>query len=120
MAIDKLDQNIVPGKFFPSNIERLSERAGINCAVLGQIQELARRYHLERLFLFGSRSRGDFHTRSDIDLAAAGGEFSEFALSVQEETDTLLRFDIVNLDAPVQKDLLNSIIKEGILIYEKV
>ena len=32
----------------------------------------------------------------------------------------LLQFDIVNLDGAVQKELLDSIQKEGILIYEKL
>lgn len=36
------------------------------------------------------------------------------------ETSTLLKYDIVDLDASVQKELLESISKEGIVIYEKI
>lgn len=43
-----------------------------------------------------------------------------FAITVDEETSTLLKYDIVNLDASVQEELLESIQKEGIIIYEKV
>ena len=41
-------------------------------------------------------------------------------MDVDELTATLLQFDIVNLDGAVQKELLESIQKEGIVIYEKI
>lgn len=37
-----------------------------------QLVELARRYRARKLVLFGSRDRGDFRERSDIDLAVYG------------------------------------------------
>ena len=43
-----------------------------------------------------------------------------FAHKSTTGTSTLLKYDIVNLDASVQKELLESIDKEGILLYEKV
>ncbi len=70
--------------------------------------------------LFGSRARGDFKRSSDIDLAVAGGDFLRFALDVEEETSTLLEFDIVDLDRCMQQELRDSIDKEGRVIYEKV
>lgn len=36
-----------------------------------------------------------------------------------EDTRTLLEFDIVDMDGPVQAELRNSIQKEGVVIYEK-
>ena len=70
--------------------------------------------------LFGSRARGDFKRTSDIDLAVAGGDFLRFALDVEEETSTLLEFDIVDLNRCMQQELRDSIEKEGRVIYEKV
>ena len=70
--------------------------------------------------LFGSRARGDFKRTSDIDLAVAGGDFLRFALDVEEETSTLLEFDIVDLDRCMQQALRDSIEKEGRVIFEKV
>lgn len=70
--------------------------------------------------MFGSRARGDFHKTSDIDLAVTGGNIAAFALDVEEETSTLLKFDVVNLDLSVQEELLDSIQKEGKVIYEKI
>lgn len=70
--------------------------------------------------LFGSRARGDFKRTSDIDLAVIGGDFLRFALDVEEETSTLLEFDIVDLDRCMQQALRDSIEKEGRVIFEKV
>jgi len=39
---------------------------------------------------------------------------------VDEEVSTLLEFDIINLDGRVQKELLESIRREGVLLYEKI
>ena len=72
------------------------------------------------MILFGSRARGDYRKTSDIDLAVSGGDITRFALDVEEETPTLLKYDIVNLDGPVQEELLASIAKEGKVLYEKI
>ena len=93
---------------------------GIKEKVLIEIKELAEKYNIEKVILFGSRARGDYRERSDIDLAVTGGQVDLFALAVDEETSTLLKYDIVNLDGRVQKELLESIKTEGILLYEKV
>lgn len=93
---------------------------GIKERVLIEINELAKKYDIEQVILFGSRARGDFKERSDIDLAVKGGQTELFAIAVDEETSTLLKYDIVNLDGSVQRELLDSIEKEGILLYEKV
>ena len=67
------------------------------------------------MILFGSRARGDYRKVSDIDLNIAA-----FALDVEEETTTLLKYDVVNLDGSVQQELLDAIEKEGIVLYEKI
>lgn len=72
------------------------------------------------MILFGSRARGDYKRVSDIDLAVSGGNFARFALDVDEETSTLLKYDIVDLDGSVQRELRDSIEKEGRVLYEKI
>jgi predicted nucleotidyltransferase len=96
------------------------ENTGIKSAVLEEIRTLAHKYHIKKVILFGSRARGDFKRTSDIDIAAEGGEFARFALDVDEETSTLLKFDIVDMERNIQKELRDSIEKEGIVIYEEV
>lgn len=85
-----------------------------------EIRNLAQKHGINKVILFGSRARGDYRRTSDIDLAVTGGEFERFALDVNEETSTLLEFDIINLDREMQKELRDSIGREGKVIYEKV
>ena len=96
------------------------DKTGIKQVVLDELISIAERYHIEKLILFGSRARGDFRRTSDIDLAVSGGDFARFALDVEEETSTLLKYDFVDLDRNIKEELLKSIEKEGILIYEKI
>ena len=49
-----------------------------------------------------------------------GGDFEHFSLDVNEDTSTLLEYDIVDLSRDVQQELYDSIKKEGKVIYEKV
>ena len=93
---------------------------GIKSIVIAEIRELARRHQVEKIILFGSRARGDYKRTSDIDLAVSGGDIARFALDVEEETSTLLKYDIVSLNLPVQEDLMASIEREGRDLYEKI
>ena len=43
----------------------------------------------------------------------------QFRLDIDDEIRTLLMFDVVNLDGPVQERLREEIEREGIVIYEK-
>lgn len=78
----------------------------------------SRQHKIEKVLLFGSRARGDYGRTSDIDLAVTGGDYFRFALDVDEETSTLLTYDIVNLDRAVSRELRRSISEEGIVLYE--
>lgn len=96
------------------------KETGIQPVVMQEIKDLAQKCGLNKVVLFGSRARGNFKTRSDIDLAICGGDCVRFALEVDDVTSTLLFFDVVNLDGTVQKELLDSINREGVCIYEKI
>ena len=93
---------------------------GIDDSIEQDIISIAIKNDIKKLILFGSRARGDFKRTSDIDLAVEGGNISAFAVLVDEEVSTLLEFDIINLDGRVQKELLESIRREGVLLYEKI
>lgn len=96
------------------------EESGIKEQVLREIREIAEKYGVKKVILFGSRARGDFRRTSDIDLAVSGGDFARFALDVDEETSTLLMFDIVDSDRDMQEELREAIQSEGKVLYEKV
>ena len=93
---------------------------GIREVVIQEIRDFACKYNVNKVILFGSRARGDFRRTSDIDLAVSGGDFNRFALDVDEETQTLLEFDIVNLDGDMQDELRESICRKGRVLYEKI
>lgn len=96
------------------------EDNGIKSVVIKEIRNFAQKYGVDTVILFGSRARGDYKRVSDIDLAVKGGDLVRFALDVQEETSTLLKFDVVNLDGSIQEELRDSIEKEGKILYEKI
>lgn len=93
---------------------------GIREEVIKEIIALAQKHSVEKVILFGSRARGDYHRASDIDLAVLGGNVTEFSLDVEELTSTLLTYDVVDLSKNLQAEFRVSIEKEGKLLYEKI
>ena len=97
------------------------EDNGIKEELIVQIRTIAVQNGVEKVILFGSRARGDHNRTSDIDLAVSGGNAAGFAADIiEEETATLLEYDIVDLAKPVNKELIESIKKEGKVLYEKI
>lgn len=93
---------------------------GIAPQVQDEIIHLARQYGLDRVLLFGSRARGDHHRASDIDLAVSGGDITRFSLDIDDETSTLLMFDVIDLSQDISQSLRTSIEQEGKTLYEKI
>jgi uncharacterized protein len=93
----------------------------------GLIEDLARllAHHpaVQRVWLFGSRARGDNFERSDIDFAVEAPEMDPYdwlniTLDFGEEAPTLLAIDLVRLEeAPAL--LREQVHEEGILVYER-
>ncbi len=96
------------------------EQTGLSKTVLEEIVQLAKKYNLNTVILFGSRARGDSHCKSDIDLAVSGGDIMNFSIDIEEEVNTLLTFDVVDLQKNISEALLDSILKDGVVIYEKI
>ena len=93
---------------------------GLKVEVLSAIIDIGDECGIDKITLYGSRARGDYRETSDIDLAIYGGNGEHFAIEVEEKVPTLLKFDVVDMDKPVQKELVESIEREGIIIYEKI
>ena len=102
------------------DMENYMQTTGIKQTVIQEIQELAVKHGVSRVILFGSRARGNFKEKSDIDLAVEGGDFIRFSIDVNEDTSTLLKFDIVDLDEKIQEELMLSIQSVGRVLYEKI
>lgn len=72
-----------------------------------------------KIFLYGSRARGDNSERSDWDLAVESDkEISGFMLDLKDGSPTLCGIDIVFLPNATE-ELKNVIANEGKIIYEQ-
>ena len=98
----------------------LSAKTGIKQKVISEIRNLAEHHGINKVVLFGSRAGGAFHDKSDIDLAVSGGNVGQFKLAVEEETSTLLKIDVVEIEKNTSCELLAEIEKDGLVLYEKV
>lgn len=96
------------------------KKTGIKENVIRDICALAKKNNIGQVILFGSRARGDYGRASDIDLAVSGGNIARFALDVEEETLTPLKYDVINLDENIQEELQKNIEREGMVLYEKI
>ena len=85
-----------------------------------KLAALAARFGAEKLVLYGSRARGDFHERSDIDLAVFGmpeEQQTRFWCGM-DDLPTLLKYDVVFVDDYTSPDLLAEIDRDGVILYE--
>ena len=84
--------------------------------------EYAKKYQTKKVVLFGSRARRTNREKSDIDLAVYGcSDVTEFYFDIEEEVNTLLMFDVIDMDRKnISKDLLQEIERDGVIIYEEV
>lgn len=103
---------------------RLAEkRIDLPEQILAGLQDMGKELDLSRIILFGSRARCTNGERSDIDLALYAKDTKQYyqILDFTEEMETLLMFDIVDLNGgAVSYDLLDEIRRDGVILYEKV
>ena len=90
--------------------------------VILQFMDLAVKYRVQKVILFGSRARGDHSPVSDYDFAIYGENLSDvvkacFCADV-EDMETLKKIDIVFVNDTTPEELLKNIVQEGVIIYE--
>ncbi|OWV14746.1 nucleotidyltransferase family protein [Fibrobacter sp. UWH1] len=88
--------------------------------LLQQIIQFAKICKLNRVVLFGSRARGSHRDRSDVDLAVFGKNVAEFQFMLEDEADSLLSFDVVDMGTVVSQKLKQNIEREGVCLYAEV
>lgn len=82
-------------------------------------RRLAKRYAIERVYLFGSLAEGLFLKGSDIDLAIEGLDFHDYLKALAEYRYLgKIHLDILHLDF-CKPHLKETILKEGKVLYEK-
>jgi predicted nucleotidyltransferase len=87
------------------------------------VRRVAAQPHVRRIWLFGSRARGEARERSDIDLAieapdADRREWLEVCRVVEEDADTLLPIDLIRLE-DVPDGLRAQVRAEGRVLFER-
>jgi uncharacterized protein len=78
---------------------------------------------IQRIFLYGSRARGDHFERSDIDIAidcpTATDTHWLTIRTIIDDADTLLSIDCVRYDTLLSSNPLKQMIdQEGVMLYE--
>lgn len=89
--------------------------------ILNEIIEISKKHsEINKVILFGSRTRGDNGDRSDIDLAIyCEKSISDFIEDIENNTTTLLEFDFSDMKSVNDELFIEQVNKEGIIIYEK-
>lgn len=90
--------------------------------VYKQIGEIAEKFDVKKIVLFGSRARKTNHLKSDIDIAVYGCKnFELFSDALNEDLWSLLQLDIINMDKKnVSPELISEIERDGVVLYEKI
>lgn len=90
--------------------------------IIESIFRIGNKYEINKIVLFGSRARGDNKKTSDIDLAIYCNEGFDNQSKVYfelEDINTLLKMDIVFIDSNTDRKLMENIVREGVVIYER-
>ncbi|TYP50917.1 nucleotidyltransferase domain-containing protein [Thermosediminibacter litoriperuensis] len=106
------------------NLKGEGKEIYIDDKILKELSRIFNKYPaVQKVLLFGSRARRDFKNTSDVDLAVFSEDISEreFNLLVNEidEIDTVLSFDVVHYEKLKKDSLRESILRDGVLVYER-
>ncbi len=83
------------------------------------ISILSKERNVEKVILFGSRARGDARSNSDIDLALICDNIPLSLHTKLRDNVGLYSLDIVRMNELDDELLLESINKDGILLYSR-
>ena len=77
---------------------------------------------IEKVVLYGSRAKGNFHNGSDIDFAIWTDEHNKISsiLDDLEDLPTPYKFDVTDYKILTHQGMKNSIDTDGILFYQKI
>ncbi|MDQ7095480.1 nucleotidyltransferase domain-containing protein [Desulfosporosinus sp. PR] len=85
------------------------------------VEPIARKYGVERVYLFGSYARGDVTENSDVDLrvdkGSLKGMFALCGLYTEIEEALQIKVDVLTTGS-LDDDFLRKIQKEEVLLYQ--
>ena len=91
--------------------------------VISGLKDIAEKYPISKIVLFGSRARGDNNPKSDIDIAIYHTEELKTKgrlVSDIDDLETLLKIDIIFINQDTDEKLILKIQGEGVVIYERL
>ena len=91
---------------------------GLRDEILNKIKNISQKYDY-KFYIFGSRARGDYKNNSDIDIAISGVVSEKDETEIRNEFDLIdmeYLLDIVFINQLTNKELIENIEKEGVLI----
>ena len=103
----------------PSMYDEQIAKTGLSVDLLEQIVDAVRQdAKPQRIILFGSRARGEWNDRSDIDIAVILESSSTFfSTPVEERIRTLLKIDILDF-RKLNDSFRREVLDNGVVIYE--
>lgn len=95
---------------------------GIDAKTLLALTQVFAKYpDVEQVKLYGSRAKGTFHERSDIDLVVFGKSIDRFTIArilmELDELDILYMVDLQNYHELKNRQLIQHIDRVGVVIY---
>lgn len=85
------------------------------------VKPIAKKYHVQEIYLFGSYARGEANVDSDLDFLVYGGENFKltmiFALAEELRETLNKRVDVFEIhEVNVDSEFYNTIMKEKLLV----
>lgn len=83
--------------------------------------EVAKKYNIDSIGLFGSRARGDFDEESDYDIFIIANIDLKTELRLEYELEEKLdnAVDVIKLNSDIDKIFLKNILNDAILFVDK-
>lgn len=90
--------------------------------IIKKIKQVAMKYDIDKIVLFGSRAIGSHMPASDYDIAVYSHNLSDidkasFSADI-EEIHTLKKIDMVFANEGLKDELMAKIERDGVIIYE--
>jgi len=97
---------------------------GLSADILTMLNTVFIQYPaIEWVKLYGSRAKGNFHNRSDIDLAVYGTQINRESIAdmllTLDDSDIPLQIDLQNYAEITNPELLDHINRVGIVMYQQ-
>ena len=92
---------------------------GLSDSVISELQAVFRRHdNIEKVLIFGSRSKGNYREGSDIDLAAIGKDLDYNQLTEIDDLELLYSVDLLDYHKTLNTPIGEHIGRVGQVFYQ--